>query len=475
VKKKRPTRRGRALWGGGFEASPGEALAKLSLSHPFDRRLARADLAGSLAHARGLARAGLLSKPDLARIERGLRTIGREVEAGRFRYADGDEDVHLNFERRLIELSGEAGQRLHAGRSRNDQVALDLRLWTIEAIDRARAGLRALAEALLDRAEEFLRERIIVAARTHLRSAQPVLFAHLFQAYAEMLTRDLARLSDARRRAAVSPLGSGACAGTTLPLDREAVAAELQLPEITANSLDAVSDRDFVIEFLAAGALAMVHLSRLAEDLILWTGEEFRLLGLSESTTTGSSMMPQKKNPDSLELTRGKAGRVVGHLTAALATMKGLPLSYNRDLQETQEPLFDSSETLDLSLAAMTEVVRGLSLRPAHERPAIDSSSLATDVAEELVRRGVPFRAAHERVAKWSRLASQTSADLRDVAAAEARELHPFLKSLTPESAVRRRDLPGGTAPRRVRSAIAKTRRALKGPIHKPSPGLYRI
>jgi len=475
VKKKRPTRRGRALWGGGFEASPGEALAKLSLSHPFDRRLARADLAGSLAHARGLARAGLLSKPDLARIEKGLRTIGREVEAGRFRYADGDEDVHLNFERRLIELSGEAGQRLHAGRSRNDQVALDLRLWTIEAIDRARAGLRALAEALLDRAEEFLRERIIVAARTHLRSAQPVLFAHLFHAYAEMLTRDLARLSDARRRAAVSPLGSGACAGTTLSLDREAVAAELRLAAITANSLDAVSDRDFVIEFLAAGALAMVHLSRLAEDLILWTGEEFRLLGLSESTTTGSSMMPQKKNPDSLELTRGKAGRVVGHLTAALATMKGLPLSYNRDLQETQEPLFDSSETLDLSLAAMTEVVRGLSLRPAHERPAIDSSSLATDVAEELVQRGVPFRAAHERVAKWSRLASQTSADLRDVAAAEARELRPFLKSLTPESAVRRRDLPGGTAPRRVRSAIAKTRRALKGPIHKPSPGLYRI
>ena len=475
MKKKRAARQGRALWGGGFEVGPGEALARLSLSHPFDRRLAKADLAGSLAHARGLSRSGLLSRADLARIEKGLRTISREIAEGRFRFADRDEDVHLNFERRLIELAGEAGQRIHAGRSRNDQVALDLRLWTIEAIDRARAGLRALAEALLDRAEEFLRERIIVAARTHLRSAQPVLFAHLFHAYAEMLTRDLARLSDARRRAAVSPLGSGACAGTTLPLDREAVAAELQLPEITANSLDAVSDRDFVIEFLAAGALAMVHLSRLAEDLILWTGEEFRLLGLSESTTTGSSMMPQKKNPDSLELTRGKAGRVVGHLAGALATVKGLPLSYNRDLQETQEPLFDSSETLDLSLAAMTEVVRGLSLRPAHERPAIDSSSLATDIAEELVQRGAPFRAAHERVAKWSRLASQTSADLRDVGAAEARELRPFLKSLTPESAVRRRDLPGGTAPRRVRSAIAKTRRALKGPIHKPSPGLYRI
>jgi argininosuccinate lyase len=464
VTKKKPERRGRALWGGGFEAAPGEALARLSLSHPFDRRLARADLAGSLAHARGLARSGLLSKADLARIEKGLRTIAREIAEGRFRFADRDEDVHLNFERRLIELAGEAGQRIHAGRSRNDQVALDLRLWTIEAIDRAAAGLRTLAETLLDRAQEFLEQRIVVAARTHLRSAQPVLLAHLFHAYAEMLTRDLGRLSDARRRTAVSPLGSGACAGTTLPLDREGVAAELHLTEITANSVDAVSDRDFIIEFLAAAALAMVHVSRLAEDLILWTGEEFRLLTLSESTTTGSSMMPQKKNPDSLELARGKTGRVVGHLAGALATVKGLPLSYNRDLQETQEPLFDSSDTLDLSLAAMTEVVRGLGLRPAHERPAIDSFSLATDIAEELVRRGAAFRAAHEQVAGWSRLAARANADLRDVVAAESRELQSFVKSLTPESAVRRRDLPGGTAPRRVRSAIARTRRRIARP-----------
>jgi argininosuccinate lyase len=459
--KRRTARRGKALWGGGFEAGPGEALARLSLSHPFDRRLAKADLAGTLAHARGLARSGLLSKGDLVRIEKGLRTIAREIADGRFRFADRDEDVHLNFERRLIELAGEAGQRIHAGRSRNDQVALDLRLWTLEAIDRAAGGLRTLGEALLDRAEEFLEQRVVVAARTHLRSAQPVLLAHLFHAYAEMLARDLGRLSDSRRRTAVSPLGSGACAGTTLPLEREGVAAELHLPEITANSVDAVSDRDFIIEFLSAAALAMVHVSRLAEDLILWTGEEFRLLTLSESTTTGSSMMPQKKNPDSLELARGKAGRVVGHLVGALATVKGLPLSYNRDLQETQEPLFDSSDTLDLSLAAMTEVVRGLGLRPAHERPGIDSSSLATDIAEELVRRGAAFRAAHEQVANWSRLAAQASADLRDVVAAESRELRSFVKSLTPESAVRRRDLPGGTAPRRVRAAIANTRRTL--------------
>jgi argininosuccinate lyase len=459
VKKKK---RVKALWGGGFASSPGEALARLSVSHPFDRRLAKQDIAGSLAHARGLRRAGLLSKEALGKIEKGLRTIEREIAQGRFRFSDRDEDIHLNIERRLIELAGEAGERLHAGRSRNDQVALDLRLWTIDAIARATVGLSDLASALLDRAEEFLAERVIVAARTHLRSAQPVLLAHLFHAYAEMLVRDLARLADARKRTAVSPLGSGASSGTTLPLDREAVARELELPAITANSLDAVSDRDFIAEFEAASALAMVHLSRLSEDLILWTGEEFRIFRLSEATTTGSSMMPQKKNPDSLELARGKTGRVAGHLTATLMTLKGLPLSYNRDLQETQEPLFDTAETLETCAAAVTEVVRGLALRPAPDRPPIDPSSLATDIAEEFVRRGVPFRAAHERVAGWSKLAAEARADVRDIAAGEARELRPFLKRLTPESAVSRRDLPGGTAPRRVRTAIARTRRAIE-------------
>jgi argininosuccinate lyase len=462
VKKKRgagPTRK--ALWAGGYSSAPGEALARLSISHPFDRRLAQLDLAGSLAHARGLARAGLLSGSALAKIQRGLAAIGREIADGRFRFTDRDEDVHLNIERRLIDLAGEAGERLHAGRSRNDQVALDLRLWTVAAIGRACDGLRDLAGAVLDRAQEFLAGRVIVAARTHLQSAQPVLLAHVFHAYAEMLRRDLERFADARRRAAVSPLGSGACAGTTLPLDREAVARDLGLTEISANSLDAVSDRDFAAEFEAAAALGMVHLSRLAEDLILFTGEEFALLTLSESTTTGSSMMPQKKNPDSLELVRGKAGRVFGDLAATLMTLKGLPLSYDRDLQETQEPLFDAADTLEASAAAMTEVVRGLKLRAAHDRPPIDPSTLATDIAEELVRRGVAFRSAHRRVARWSRLASEARADVRDVAAVESPELVAFLKKLTPESAVARRDLPGGTAPRRVRSAIAKTRRAI--------------
>src|SRR5439155_14385009 len=388
--------RPRALWGGGYASEPGRALSKLSVSHPFDRRLAAQDIAGTRAHARGLSRSGLLPKSALARIERGLKTIESEIARGRFLFQDADEDIHLNVERRLIALAGEAGRRVHAGRSRNDQVALDLRLWTLEAAARAEEALRGLGLALLDRAQVSLAEGVVVAARTHTRAAQPVLLAHAFHAYAEMLLRDLSRLSDCRSRAAVSPLGSGACAGTTLPLDRVAVARDLGLPAITANSLDAVSDRDFVAEFEAAAALAMVHLSRMAEDLILWTGEEFRLLTPSEATTTASSMMPQKKNPDALELVRGKMGRVAGHLMGTLLALKGLPLSYNRDLQETQEALFDTADTLEACLASMTEVVAGLRLRPAAERPALDPSSLATDVAEELVRRGVPFRKAHD-------------------------------------------------------------------------------
>jgi argininosuccinate lyase len=460
--KKGPPKSGRALWSAGFSEAPGEALARISVSHPFDRRLAQADIRGSLAHARGLHRAGLLSRPALGKIQRALRTIAREIEEGRFRFRDRDEDVHLNVERRLIELAGEAGRRIHAGRSRNDQVALDLRLWTLEAIERADAALRRLGNALLDRADEWLEAEVVVAARTHLRSAQPVLLAHAFHAYVEMLLRDLGRLADARVRAAVSPLGSGACAGSTLPLDRAGVARELGLPEVTANSLDAVSDRDFAAEFEAAAALAMVHLSRLAEDLILWTGDEFRLLRLSDRTATGSSMMPQKKNPDSLELARGKTGRAIGNLVATLTAMKGLPLSYDRDLQETQEPLFDSADTLENAAAAVAEAVEGLALRPEGERPAIDPSSLATDVAEELVRRGIPFRTAHEEVARWSRTAAEGPRDLREVVWTEVPELRAFVETLTPESSIRRRDGVGGTSPRRVRAALRQARRALE-------------
>jgi argininosuccinate lyase len=464
VKKKaraKTTAKRKALWAGGYAAAPGQALARISISHPFDRRLAAQDLAGSLAHARGLHRAGLLSKTDLEAIRAGLKKIGAEIAGGSFRFEDSDEDIHLNVERRLAALAGEAGARLHAGRSRNDQVALDLRLWTIAAIDASQKALRALCRALLSRAETWLKEPIVIPARTHLRAAQPVLLSHALLAYVEMLLRDTGRLADCRRRAAVSPLGSGACAGTTLPLDRHAVAEDLGLPEITENSLDAVSDRDFAAEFAFAATLAMVHLSRLAEDLILWTGEEFRVLRLAESSTTGSSMMPQKKNPDALELVRGKAGRSAGSLVSLLTTMKGLPLSYNRDLQETQEPLFAAADALVASLEAMTEVVAGLTSRRKSERPAIESDALSTDLAEELVRRGVPFREAHHRVARWVRRAAKGSKDFRAVAAAEDPSLGAFLRRLTPESSVRARDLPGGTAPARVRERIRSLRRRL--------------
>jgi argininosuccinate lyase len=463
VKKKpvsrKPSPRRKALWAGGYEAAPGKALAKISLSHPFDRRLAAQDLAGSLAHARGLHRAGLLSKSDLEAIAAGLAKIAAEIADGRFVFEDADEDIHMNVERRLAALAGEAGARLHAGRSRNDQVALDLRLWTVAAIDAAQEGLRALGLALLSRAEAWGKEPVVIPARTHLRAAQPVLLSHALLAYVEMLRRDKDRLADCRRRTAVSPLGSGACAGTTLPLDRRAVAESLGMPEITENSLDAVSDRDFAAEFAFAAALTMVHLSRLAEDLILWTGEEFRTLRLSETTTTGSSMMPQKKNPDALELVRGKSGRASGALISLLTTMKGLPLSYNRDLQETQEPLFSAADTLMDSLAAMTEVVRGLSARKASERLPIESGALSTDLAEELVRRGVPFREAHGRVARWTRRAAKNGADFRAIAAKEDPGLASFLRRLTPESSVRARDLPGGTAPARVRGEIRRLRK----------------
>jgi argininosuccinate lyase len=459
VKRRKPAR---PLWGGGYGERPGEALTALSISHPFDRRLAKQDIAGTRAHARGLKRAGLLTRAALARIEKALDTIGKEIEEGRFRFEDADEDIHLNVERRLIALAGEAGRRIHAGRSRNDQVALDLRLWTLDAIARSSRGLKRLGNALLDRAEEALREGVVVAARTHTRPAQPVLLAHAFHAYSETLVRDLDRFADCRRRAAVSPLGSGACAGTTLTLDRTATARDLGLPAVTANSLDAVSDRDFVVEFEAAASLAMVHLSRLAEDLILWTGDEFRLLTLSESATTGSSMMPQKKNPDAFELARGKTGRVAGHLAATLLLLKGLPLSYNRDLQETQEALFDTADTLEASLAAMTEAVHGLTIRPASDRPPLEPDSLATDIAEELVRRGLPFRDAHEKVARWARLAAESRRDLREVAATKSPGLSSFVQRLTPESSVARRDLPGGTSPRRVRAAIARARKRFR-------------
>ena len=387
-----------------------------------------------------------------------MKTVAREIAAGRFHFEDGDEDIHLNVERRLIELAGEAGRRVHAGRSRNDQVALDLRLWTLDAIARAGKGLRALGLALLDRAEVSLDARVIVAARTHTRPAQPVLLAHAFHAYVEMLLRDLSRLESDRRAASGEPFA------LRFRVPRESL-EQVRFPDAVYATPVArrhgQQPRRGVRPRLPRG----VRGGRGARDgSPLAARGGFDPLDRRRLSPPGSVRGrddrvlddASKKNPDSLELARGKTGRVAGHLMGTLMVVKGLPLSYNRDLQETQEALFDTAETLEVSLAGMTEAVAGLKLRPASDRPPLDPSTLATDIAEELVRRGVPFRTAHERVARWSRTATESSKNLRDVAARQERELSSFLRRLTPETSVARRDGPGGTAPRRVRAALKR-------------------
>jgi argininosuccinate lyase len=453
----------RKLWGGAFREETGEALARLSVSIRFDRRLWREDVAGTRAHARTLRAARLLSASELRRIDRALDRISREIEQGSFPWRAADEDVHLNIERRLIELAGEAGERIHAGRSRNDQVALDLRLHVLGAIDDVDARIHALAAALAGLAARSL--DVVVPAYTHLRRAQPIVLAHAVLAHVEPLRRDRERLADARRRAAVSPLGSGACAGTTLPLDRRIAARALGLRGITRNSLDAVADRDFVVETEAALALLLAHLSRMSEDLVLWTSDEFAFLTLSDRSSTGSSMMPQKKNPDAFELVRGKAGRVFGHLVAMLTVLKGLPLAYNRDLQEDKEGLFDALDTVQLALDAMREAVAGLGVR----RTPRDLGGWlnATDLAEYLVRRGVPFRRAHRQAGELVAIARGRGVELQALSLAELRAVAPrvapdVFRALDPARAVSARTIAGGTAPSRVRAALREVERWLE-------------
>ncbi|MBI1848726.1 MAG: argininosuccinate lyase [Planctomycetes bacterium] len=453
----------RKLWGGAFREETGKALAKLSVSIGFDRRLHREDIAGTRAHARTLRAARLLSAGDLRKIDRALDVIEKEIAAGKFPWREADEDVHLNLERRLIEIAGVAGERIHAGRSRNDQVALDLRLHVLGSIGDVDSRVHALAAALVGLASRTT--DVIVPAYTHLRRAQPILLAHAVLAHVEPLRRDRERLADARRRTAISPLGSGACAGTTLRLDRTIAARALGLRGITLNSLDAVADRDFVVETEAALALLMAHLSRLSEDLVLWTSDEFAFLQLSDRSTTGSSMMPQKKNPDAFELVRGKSGRVFGHLLAMLTVLKGLPLAYNRDLQEDKEGLFDALDTVRLALDAMREAVEGLRVRSG---PVDLGGGLnATDFAEYLVRRGVPFRRAHRQVGELVAVARKRGVELQSLTLAELRAAAPrvgpdVFRALDPVRAVAARDVAGGTAPRRVRSAIREVQRYLK-------------
>ena len=456
-------------WSGRFAEPVAERVKRYTASVTFDRRLAEADIAGSLAHARMLAATGVLTAQDLADIERGMAAIRAEIAAGTFAWSVDLEDVHLNIERRLTALVGDAGKRLHTGRSRNDQVATDVRLWLRGEIDALAGQLIALRRALIDLAEAHA--DTIMPGFTHLQVAQPVTFGHHLLAYEAMLARDSERMADCRRRVNRLPLGAAALAGTSFPIDRERVARELGFDGIAANSLDAVADRDFAIEFEAAAALVMVHLSRFAEELVLWSSPRFGFIRLADRFCTGSSIMPQKKNPDVPELVRGKSGRVIGHLVALLVLMKAQPLTYNKDNQEDKEPLFDTVDTLADTLAIMTDLVAtGIAVDAARMRTAASEGfATATDLADYLVRRGAPFRDAHEAVARAVRHAEGEGVDLAALPVAELRQFSPLVGDdvhavLTLEGSVGSRDHPGGTAPAQVRAAAAAARRALPQP-----------
>ena len=409
-----------AAWSGRFAEPVSERVKRYTASVGFDQRLAAHDIRGSLAHARMLRAAGILTAADLQAIERGFAAIATEIEAGKFKWSLDAEDVHMNIERRLTALVGDAGKRLHTARSRNDQVATDVRLWLRDEIDVIISLLLRLEGALLDSAERHA--ATVMPGFTHLQVAQPVTFGHHLLAYFEMLERDRGRLRDCRARVNVLPLGAAALAGTTFPIDRERVARELGFDAVARNSLDAVSDRDFAIEFCSAASLVMVHLSRLCEELILWMNPRFGFVVLPDRFCTGSSIMPQKKNPDVPELARGKTGRVVGHLVALLMLMKSQPLAYNKDNQEDKEPLFDSADTLRETLAIFAELVPGIEPRPeAMRKAAREGHATATDLADYLVKKGVAFRDAHEAVARAVRYADDARRDLSALTLAELR------------------------------------------------------
>ncbi len=443
-----------------FEGALDPVAAQLNASIDFDRRLLPHDVAGSIAHAEMLAAQGILSAADAAAITAGLRKVEARLAAGELEWKAELEDVHMNVEANLIDDIGEAGRRLHTGRSRNDQVATDLRLYAragatriIDGIDKLRRALLAQARAHVD---------TLAPGYTHLQRAQPIRLAHHFLAYEAMLRRDRGRLSDAAARASESPLGSGALAATTLPIDRQRTAAALGFSGVTRNSLDAVGDRDFVVELVAAAALLQVHLSRLGEELVLWMSQEFSFAKLGEAYCSGSSLMPQKMNPDLAELVRGKAGRVMGSWVSLMTTIKGLPLAYNKDLQETQEPLYDAVETVSACLEVCAGMVASLQMDRARLRAAVDQGYLvATEVADYLVTKGVPFREAHDVAGHLVRVASARGVELAQLELAELRQAHPAFGEdlapwLEPERAIDRRDVIGGPARQQILQELAR-------------------
>ncbi len=455
------------MWGGRFASGPAAIMEAINASIGFDRKLYAQDIRGSLAHAEMLAESGIISKKDQREIARGLNTILSEIESGKFEFSTRLEDIHMNVEARLAELIGPAAGRLHTARSRNDQVAVDFRLWVKEELLRVAEALKALIGVFLERAEEHA--ATVMPGFTHLQTAQPVTFGHHCMAYVEMFGRDLSRVRDAVLRMDESPLGAAALAGTGFPIDRHATAAALGFRGPTRNSIDSVSDRDFALEFLSVAAIAATHLSRLAEEIVVWSTPQFGFVRLSDSFSTGSSIMPQKKNPDAAELVRAKTGRVNGHLIALLTVMKGLPLAYSKDMQEDKEAVFDAAETLDLMLAAMTGMVGDMTVNAAAMRAAAGSGySTATDLADWLVREaGLPFRDAHHVTGRAVALAEARKVPLDKLALEELQGLNGAITAeiysvLSPESSAKSRTSFGGTAPQEVRRQIRHWRKRLK-------------
>jgi argininosuccinate lyase len=450
------------LWGGRFSQPTDKFVEEFTASIDFDQRLYRYDIQGSIAHARMLGQQGIIGAEEVQQIVTGLESILADIEAGNFTFSVALEDIHMNIEARLIERIGPVGGKLHTARSRNDQVALDIRLYLRDEIGAVLGYLEQLETALLAQAEANL--DTIMPGYTHLQTAQPVLFAHHLLAYVEMFKRDAGRLDDCRRRLNISPLGAGALAGTTFPIDREFVARQLGMAGVTRNSLDSVSDRDFALEFCSAGAIVMVHLSRLAEELILWSSADFSFIDLSDGFCTGSSIMPQKKNPDVPELVRGKSGRVFGNLMALLTVMKSLPLAYNKDMQEDKEPLFDTLDTVKGSLKIFADMIGEMRVRPEKMRAAASRGfSTATDVADYVVRKGIPFRQAHEIVGKCVRYCIEQGKDIPELSLEEFRKFSPVIEEdiyqyVTLEASVNARKATGGTAREAVVREIARAR-----------------
>jgi argininosuccinate lyase len=450
---------------GRFNKPPDKLAEEYGASLGFDRRLYKHDIAGSIAHAKMLAKQGIITDADAKTIVKGLTTILGEIEKGKFEFKPELEDIHMAVESRLIELIGDVGRKLHTARSRNDQVALDMRLFTKQAIADTLDNIKALQLAFLDVAEVNI--KVIIPGYTHLQVAQPVLLAHHFLAYFEMLQRDMERFTDCLKRVDVMPLGSGALAGVAYDIDRDFVAKELGFSAVSRNSMDAVSDRDFVLEYQAAASLTMMHLSRLAEEIVIWSSAEFGFIELDDAYATGSSIMPQKKNPDTAELARGKTGRVYGHLIAMLTVMKGLPLAYDKDLQEDKEGLFDTVDTLNMTLAVFAGMVKTLIVNAETTKKAAGRGYiLATDLADYLVQKGEAFRKAHEIVGKLVNYAADKGKSFTDLNLSEYKTFSPRfgadIRKITVETSLAARNVPGGTAPEQVKKALANAKRLLK-------------